>query len=248
MERQKPKGPLPHYCSNGCRPKQKTKKKPEIVIVAVCLFCNVSFSVVRGNGHLGKKPKFCSRECQLKMCDFRKRSTTFASRQNLVCVYCKAVFNGVKANQKYCSQTCRGRFHAKIIHPLNSEMNCAKCNKVFIRRSPRHVFCSRNCKRSGVYSDYRSRAKKFGVVYDSDVTLRKAIDRFGNVCNECGVAIVDEHMRVQPFIPNPDGPSLDHVIPMSAGGGHTWSNVVVVHFRCNVKRWNDYKERLNNAF
>ena len=28
-------------------------------------------------------------------------------------------------------------------------------------------------------------------------------------------------------------PSIDHIIPMSKGGGHIWSNVQVAHIICN---------------
>jgi 5-methylcytosine-specific restriction endonuclease McrA len=38
--------------------------------------------------------------------------------------------------------------------------------------------------------------------------------------------------------PNLCGPSLDHIIPVSKGGSHTWSNVQLAHFMCNSLRGN----------
>lgn len=35
-----------------------------------------------------------------------------------------------------------------------------------------------------------------------------------------------------------DYPSVDHVIPLSKGGTHTWDNVKLAHKRCNSKKGN----------
>jgi 5-methylcytosine-specific restriction endonuclease McrA len=34
------------------------------------------------------------------------------------------------------------------------------------------------------------------------------------------------------------GPSLDHIVPVSLGGTHTWANVQLAHLRCNVSKGN----------
>jgi 5-methylcytosine-specific restriction endonuclease McrA len=31
-------------------------------------------------------------------------------------------------------------------------------------------------------------------------------------------------------------PTLDHLVPVSAGGVHTRANVATAHFRCNIQR------------
>lgn len=36
--------------------------------------------------------------------------------------------------------------------------------------------------------------------------------------------------------PDPKSPSLDHVLPLSKGGKHTYSNVRITHLTCNVRR------------
>ena len=36
--------------------------------------------------------------------------------------------------------------------------------------------------------------------------------------------------------PNPMSPSLDHIIPLSQGGTHTYANVQLVHLTCNLTK------------
>ena len=36
--------------------------------------------------------------------------------------------------------------------------------------------------------------------------------------------------------PDPRSPSLEHVVPLSRGGAHDPSNVVIAHLRCNLSK------------
>lgn len=54
------------------------------------------------------------------------------------------------------------------------------------------------------------------------LTRRAVFGRDGNLCQYCGAA----------------AESLDHVVPRSRGGAHTWDNVVACCRRCNVKKGN----------
>ena len=36
--------------------------------------------------------------------------------------------------------------------------------------------------------------------------------------------------------PDPLSPSLDHIVPVSLGGGHNWKNLRLTHRRCNLRR------------
>lgn len=76
----------------------------------------------------------------------------------------------------------------------------------------------------------RRRARKLGVeverFHPMAVYLR---DRW--VCGIC-------RTRVDPTLRYPDrwSPSLDHVIPLSRGGGHTRANTQLAHLKCNVDK------------
>lgn len=57
--------------------------------------------------------------------------------------------------------------------------------------------------------------------------------RDGWKCGICGKKI---NRRVK--APHPTSPSLDHIVPMSKGGGHLYSNVQAAHFLCNSQKGN----------
>lgn len=52
------------------------------------------------------------------------------------------------------------------------------------------------------------------------VTRRAVFGRDGNRCQYCGSV----------------AESIDHVVPRSKGGGHTWDNVVACCRRCNIRK------------
>ena len=58
---------------------------------------------------------------------------------------------------------------------------------------------------------------------------------FSEKCNwVCGICSlpVDKTLKY----PDPLSASLDHIIPVSKGGGHTTSNVQLAHLLCNLKK------------
>ena len=58
--------------------------------------------------------------------------------------------------------------------------------------------------------------------------------RDGWICQHCKKR-VDKRFKH----PNPMCASLDHIIPLSQGGTHTYNNVQLAHFGCNRKKFNN---------
>jgi hypothetical protein len=131
---------------------------------------------------------------------------------------------------------------------------CKVCEKHFIGRDKRHVFCSTEC-RDSVYrnikssdesylqtraprkthrmgNDHRKRARHYGVEYES-VDARRVYARDKWRCGLCREK-VDKSLKY----PHPMSASLDHVVPMSKGGGHTYANSQCAHWKCNVDKGN----------
>lgn len=105
--------------------------------------------------------------------------------------------------------------------------------------------CSKFCtkkrarikRRAGGFRDnHRHRAKIYGCEYDGSVTLKKLIKRNGLRCAICGeMCDLNDHEWTN--YSGPKHPTIDHIIPMSKGGGHVWDNVQVAHAICNsIKR------------
>ena len=85
------------------------------------------------------------------------------------------------------------------------------------------------------WSDYRYRARQWGVAFDPSVTLPKVLERDGGFCHLCEGVVFATHLedRAHPY-----GPTIDHLVPMSLGGSHTWDNVALAHHRCNSLKGN----------
>jgi hypothetical protein len=71
---------------------------------------------------------------------------------------------------------------------------------------------------------HMGRAKKHGAPVIEFVRRRKVFERDGGICHVCSEAVAWEDFQV------------DHVVPLSKGGDHTYANVKTTHRRCNLAR------------
>lgn len=76
----------------------------------------------------------------------------------------------------------------------------------------------------------RKRARRFGVAYER-VVRRRVYERDGWQCQLCHKAI-----NRTAVVPHPLAATLDHIVPMSRGGAHTYANVHAAHFTCNTAK------------
>lgn len=80
----------------------------------------------------------------------------------------------------------------------------------------------------------RVEAAGFGAEYEDGITLGRVIKRDGNICRICGKPI-DITDRSSKGIGN-KYPTIDHIVPISKGGSHTWQNVQLAHMICNSRK------------
>ncbi len=75
------------------------------------------------------------------------------------------------------------------------------------------------------------RCEAYGVEYDPVVTRYAVFERDDWTCGICGG-------RTNPLKlpPHPHAPTVDHIVPLSKGGGHTWDNVQCAHLTCNASK------------
>ena len=90
---------------------------------------------------------------------------------------------------------------------------------------------------SRIYDYHKQRAVRYGVEYDPTVTRDELIARDGLRCRICG-GMCDPNDSSYGNGFGALSPTIDHIIPMSRGGGHVWGNVRVVHSICNSKKGN----------
>lgn len=151
-----------------------------------------------------------------------------------------------------------------LFHLMNDKSHiCMVCGRAFstaevmedkgLKLTPFNPkYCSKKCERrainkarkqapSGKTGNYYIRAQKYGVEYVPGITLKKLIRRDGLQCAICGeMCDVTDHGWTE--YSGPLYPSIDHIVPMSKGGGHTWSNVQIAHIICNSRKGNCIEE------
>ena len=161
-----------------------------------------------------------------------------------------------KAERKMARAAKPSAYQQSRMALLDDTHTCKVCGKEYTLREymestgSRYYrdsgYCSAECRdahlkeRAKIYhrgrrDSHRHRAVKYGCVYDSSVTLAKLIRRDGLRCALCG-KMCDPNDHSWSKYSGPMYPSIDHIVPMSKGGGHVWNNVQVAHIICNSEK------------
>ena len=210
-----------------------------------CKVCGVEFAR-RTRGHDANL--YCSRLCSANRVRPAKPKPAPALHA-ASCGECGVDFQ-CKRLSLLCSKQCRAaraRKMARAHYAMGStrdmsERICRGCGVAF---SPtygdkRRLHCSPRCskavdrrasrKKHKRSETHRRRARRAGVEYEPFNPLA-IFERDGWLCGICK-AEVDRALSY----PHPMSVSLDHVLPISRGGGHTRDNAQCAHLRCNVEK------------
>jgi 5-methylcytosine-specific restriction endonuclease McrA len=123
---------------------------------------------------------------------------------------------------------------------LKSELKYMNCVEIAQKHKMSAERVYRRAKKLGLIVNavgggghYRRRQKNYGkaINYDESVTLKQVRIKYKNICQICGkpidaTAIENGHIKRL-------YPTIDHIIPLSKGGTHTWDNVQLAHMMCN---------------
>lgn len=141
----------------------------------------------------------------------------------------------------YCSVSCEAC----------SILDCVQCGLEYeVGRGPARIrllrlegFCSIDClsdfkSLQNADNKYRysmkSTAAKFNVSYDESITRREVFSRGNGVCYICGQLTHYENSDdYSPLLA-----TVDHLIPWTRGGQHSWENVRLCCLRCNIAKGN----------
>jgi len=110
---------------------------------------------------------------------------------------------------------------------------CIVCGEEYKTMNPSQKTCSSKCGKKLSYSRKQKRIPKSQMI-DNDITLEALYRRDSGVCYLCGEKC-DWDDKNENFV-GPNYPSIDHIIPVSRGGFHSWNNVRLAHFLCNVNK------------
>lgn len=96
------------------------------------------------------------------------------------CKQCNATFTAVRANQQFCSHSCRATFTntRRTIHRKSpaAKTECIECSKLHTNL----VFCSRSCQNEAIQRQFAAGELQ------SRRTLRKQLDT--TKCSSCGIS------------------------------------------------------------
>ena len=178
----------------------------------------------------------CIERERLKRINKPKKPRKKAEFGEGVCKECGKVFLRRSGNQKWCSEECYNKAHGigQVIIK-----RCLECGKEFKTYHNGNLFCGKKCRKRrnrrmwAISKDERLR--KNGKA-DYSITLDKLVKRDMGVCQLCGKPVDTEDYQQDAdgnFIAGNKYPSIDHILPISRGGVHTWDNVQLAHRYCN---------------
>lgn len=120
----------------------------------------------------------------------------------------------------------------------NAEHICAACGCAFTANYPTKKYCSDKCKIKA-----RKTKKRYkDITVDRGITLQKLAQRDGQRCRLCGGFVNWDDYKVidGTTICGDEYPSIDHVVPVSLGGLHSWENIQLAHRKCNMNKSNKF--------
>lgn len=162
--------------------------------------------------------------------------------EHRICVVCGSEFVAKSAKTQTCSKQC-GRILCRrktgFCNGYVITKTCSVCGKTFETYKSRQTTCSTECAKEKRtldrrYRSFNARCQKYGVHYDSNVKAKLVIERDECTCQICGKRCDFMDKRWGNF--GPDYPTVDHIVPLSKGGTHTWDNVQCACALCNSEK------------
>ncbi len=92
------------------------------------------------------------------------------------------------------------------------------------------------------------RARRRNAPIREDVQRLEVAERGGWICHLCDDPIdPNASYQLENGKNNPWYLNIDHVIPLSKGGEHSYANCKPAHARCNNRKWNKMSDELDEA-
>lgn len=212
------------FCTEQCqRDSEKLRDyRPE----KLCVECGKPFKAWK------PKQRCCSRECADKT---RNESLRLPPRYDLnailwwsaSCRLCAKSFPVNRHGRLYCSDSCAWKWYS-LGETAHDVLTCVECGDTWVRwtGNGKRNFCTTKCgQRHQARVTKRKRSKRIRTCAKREsISLPHLAERDGWRCHLCGGKV------------SRDTWSMDHLIPLSAGGDHTYANVALAHHRCNTLR------------
>lgn len=201
---------------------------------STCPHCGLTF-LPRSNG--GKPQRFCSSECRLMWGSAHRWDSRIL--KTAPCVVCRKI-TASRSGIALCDDAgCRSawavgrrlRVRTGTTATPIAYFDCEECGRLFVGRvRTNRAFCTRQCTTVAARRTNKHRRRSAARTGDR-ITILRLAERDGWICHLCRTSVRRR------FGNTPTSPSIDHLIPLSKGGEHIWSNVALAHKGCNTRRW-----------
>ncbi len=160
----------------------------------------------------------------------KKDNPTF----KLQCEECDKEFLWHRKGKRYCSPSC-GIRHLNRLKYQKGERKCKGCGTPFtpVYGDKRRDYCSPECRRrTFVRIGKATRRAREKAARIESVDPMKVFARDKWRCHLCGVSTPK---RLRGTLDD-RAPELDHVVPLAAGGAHSYANTACACRACNIKK------------
>ena len=250
------------YCSSTCLNRERERRRrlrkgqaDFTVRPIACVKCGTPFDEIKAQGN----PRlYCDARCKGSRYVPVPAATRTAWRRP--CEWCGDTFDpspNMRTRQLYCSSPCLQRGYQvragrlpvhgppeppRLRHPKPAgppePKACKACGYPFPATSSRRSYCSERCASAQItpriMALYRLATRELDIPKASMWRHKLCVylaDRDGGRCHLCG-------KRVNLDLPSgprgsDKGPSIDHLVPRSLGGGDELENLALSHWGCN---------------
>lgn len=215
------------YCSKTCAASSRE------FAARNCSVCSISFIPKSST------QSYCTKSClETAKANRKALVPSFCKVFFGVCGFCERTFSGQREKpRRMCSQDYWNGHNLKLAaEKLRKQNNvpdtrlCAHCRATFRPTVAKHIYCIEQCLDRSLK---RQRKHKLRTVAVEIVRLGILIERDSGRCQLCGTKV-----KLDAIVPHPKAPTIDHIIPISKGGIHSYSNTQLAHFQCNSQRSN----------
>jgi 5-methylcytosine-specific restriction endonuclease McrA len=214
--------------------------------VQVCPICQTQFELRRG-----RRKTYCSRACGFEAL---RHDRAAAKQERQVgahtvvafgtCKECGGAFVKRQIKKIYCSLRCGQVATQKAKTPQRQHAReCRECGVSFkpAYGDKRSTYCSDSCKGTALRRVRRHIERaRLKVAKVEPVDPLKVFARDGWRCQECKSATPRNRRGTY----HPRAPELDHIIPLSKGGEHSYRNTQCLCRGCNGAKSNTERGQL----
>ena len=208
-------------------------------VVRQCKQCFILFMYTPGgkDSRTGRGGDYCSKHCY-GLSRRKEKIAKFCKCEPTHCQWCGELFMTKPGCKMYCSSRCSTEKQIAVSLGKRRQLKeiititCLECGEAFrtvfgIKNS---VFCSRECqdRHHNRISGKKRRARKMGAMCEN-VDPFIVFDRDGYVCQLCGKKTNKKKRGTY----HDKAPELDHIIPLSLGGEHSYRNTQCSCRACN---------------